>query len=508
MVKNIVRTRIAPSPSGKPHFGGIYNALYNKVFAKINNGVFVWRSEDTDRKRYVDTFEKEQNESLKWFGLEADEDPIKGGPYGPYRQSERLPIYQKYVKELIEKKHAYYCFCSEERLKAVKEQQIADKKQPMYDKHCLNLSASEVNERLNKGESYVVRMNVPKDQKVICKDVIRGNIIFSTNVIDDQVLLKSDGYPTYHLAVVVDDYLMKITHVIRGHGWLPSFPKQILLYQMYGWEPPVFAHFPDILNMEKKGKLSKRDSASSIDFYRIKGFLPEAILNFLSLLGWSHPSGKEVFSQDEFMKVFRLEDMSANLPKFDLVKLGWMNGEYLRNLSIDQFSIEIDKWLKYSTGNSNNTDLVIYEKFQLFYKSLDTLKHQLFLNINKERIRVFKDLINLNKFFFVEDIHLDKLLITKYKSSKDITDHLDWFKKELSNIQNNNWTLEELKKVEVKVKDRAGEIGWKILEVFYPIRVAITKSDVSPPLFESIYILGKDKSLEAINDAICVLSSK
>lgn len=500
-----IRTRIAPSPTGFPHLGSIYNALFNKIFAKINNGNFIWRSEDTDRTRYVTGAEEALDEALKWFNLEADEDPFKGGPYGPYRQSERLSIYRKYVMELVDKGHAYYCFCKPERLEEVRKQAEKEKRIPMYDRHCLKLTKEEIKQKLDNNESYVIRMKIPENEKIVCHDLIRGDITFDSNTIDDQVLLKSDGYPTYHLAVVIDDYLMKISHVIRGHGWLPSFPKQKLLIDMFGWPHPIYAHFPDVLNIDKKGKLSKRDASSNIEYYRTKGYLPESILNFLSLLGWSHPNEKEIFSIDEFMATFRLEDMSANLPKFDIAKLDWMNGEYIRSKSnIDLYKNIID-WLKFILNLKIQSEIKEnYRNFSDFLSSLDTDSLELFLNINKERIKKFEDLLLLNNFYFNDNFDNDQVTknITKYKSKEEVKKHLEWF---ISELKKSNWTQDDLKSLEAKVRDKALDMSWKNIEAFYPIRIAITGNEVSPPLFESIYILGKDKSLKHINSTINLL---
>jgi glutamyl-tRNA synthetase len=326
-----IRTRIAPSPTGFPHIGTVYQALFNFAYAKRFDGDFLVRIEDTDQGRFVEGAEEVIFNTFDWAGLTEDESPRKGGPHAPYRQSERLPIYQKYAKELIEKDGAYYCFCTKERLDAMRNKLQAEKKQLKYDKHCRTLTQSEIDEKLTSGISYVIRLKVPENKDIVVKDEIRGDVIFNSSEIDEQVLLKSDGFPTYHLGVVVDDHLMEITHMVRGEEWLPSAPKHILLYEYFGWEKPYFYHTPVLRNPDKS-KLSKRQGHTNVQWYKESGYLPEAILNYLALMGWSHPDEKEIFSIKEFISLFDLSDMKAVGPIFDLVKLTWMNGMYIREL--------------------------------------------------------------------------------------------------------------------------------------------------------------------------------
>ncbi len=332
---NQVRTRIAPSPTGFPHIGTIYSILFDYAYAKNHKGHFIIRIEDTDRQRFVETAEEKLYEAVDWFGLTEDESPRKGGPFEPYRQSERLAIYKKYAQDLIEQGHAYYCFCSKERLDQLRDQQQKAGKIPMYDNHCRNLSKEEVEKKRSDQASYVIRMKISHNTKIRVHDQIRGDIEFDSDMIDDQVLIKADGFPTYHLAAIVDDHLMNITDVVRGEEWLPSFPKHILLYQYFGWEPPHFYHTAALRNPDHS-KLSKRHGNTSIGWYQEEGFLPEAILNFLALLGWSHPEEKEIFSLEEFIRLFDLKDIKPAGPIFDLKKLEWINGEYLRMMAVDQ----------------------------------------------------------------------------------------------------------------------------------------------------------------------------
>lgn len=372
----MVRTRIAPSPTGFPHIGTIYQSLFDFAFARKNNGVFVTRIEDTDRTRFVTGAEEEIYKALDWFGLTENESPRQNGPYGPYRQSERLDLYKKFAQELIDSDKAYYCFCSKERLDEVRKKRQQEGKPVMYDRYCRNLQKDETIKRIENGETNVLRMKIPQDQTVTILDEIRGEIKFDSNTIDDQVLLKSDGFPTYHLAVVVDDHLMEITHVVRGEEWLTSTPKHFLLYDYFGWQKPLFFHTADLRNPDKS-KLSKRHGHTNVNWYKENGFLPEALLNFLALLGWSHPEEKELFSLEEFTSLFDLKDIKPVGPIFDLIKLEWMNGVYIRErLSseeikkrITDFYSDDDEVTQYIKDNQN-IDFVI----QLSRTRMKTLK--------------------------------------------------------------------------------------------------------------------------------------
>ncbi|HHE54163.1 MAG TPA: glutamate--tRNA ligase, partial [Caldithrix abyssi] len=339
-----VRVRFAPSPTGYVHVGSLRTALYNYLFARHNKGQFVLRIEDTDRNRYVPGAVENLLETLQWAGLDYDEGPEKGGPYGPYFQSERMEIYSQHVQILLEKDAAYPCFCSEERLSAMREEQAQKNLPIMYDGHCRNIPKEQALERM-KNETHVIRLKVPRNGTTIVEDLIRGTVSFENNVIDDQILLKSDGYPTYHLANVVDDHLMKISHVIRGEEWLPSTPKHILLYQAFGWELPQFAHLPLLLNPDRT-KLSKRQGDVAVEDYRAKGFLPQALVNFVALLGWNKGDDQEIFSLEELIEYFSLERVNKAGAVFDLKKLEWMNGHYIRNIDEQEYLKIGGEWLK------------------------------------------------------------------------------------------------------------------------------------------------------------------
>ncbi len=465
----MIRTRIAPSPTGEDiHIGNLYTAYINYIFAKQNGGKFIVRIEDTDRTRYVEGAEEKIHSSLKAYGIVNDEGVETGGDYGPYRQSERLEIYKKYSEELITKGKAYYCTCSKERLDEVRRGMQEKKQIPKYDKHCL-LRQEEVKKEIENGSDYVVRLNVPDNTEVVFQDAIRGEVKINTNNIDDQVLMKSDGFPTYHMAVVIDDHLMEISHVIRAEEWISSTPKHVLLYQSFGWELPVFAHLP-ILRNPDKSKLSKRKNPVWASWYLSEGFLPEAVLNYLSLMGWSHPEETEIFSQEEFMKVFTLERVQPVGPVFDIRKLTWMNGQYIMKLS--------DNELK--------------EKILSFYADKKLPEHIVSASVPlvKERMKTLKDYWILAAFLFEKpteyevDISDKKELLTEvYETLRVITD----------------WKADIIGQ---QMQDTATKQEVPFGKFFMMLRVAVSGKKVSPPLNESMELLGKDETLTRIASLI------
>lgn len=456
-----VRTRIAPSPTGFPHIGTIYQVLIDFAYAKKFGGKFILRLEDTDRARFVPDAENVIYASLDWFGLNPDESPKKGGPYEPYRQSERLPIYAKYAEELLEKGHAYYCFCTRERLEQMRKDQEANHLPPMYDQTCRKLSQDEVKEKLSQGITHVVRMNIPPHEKIIVKDIVCGDIVFDSDVIDHQVIMKSDGFPTYHFAVVIDDHLMEISHVFRGKEWISSTPKHVLLYQYFGWEMPVHGHLPLILNEDGKGKLSKRHGHASVNYYRELGYLPEAVLNYLSNIVWNHPEGKEIYSLEEFIALFDITNVTAQAPRFDLKKLDWVNGQYLRA----------------------KTDKELVTLVKAFDRNLADKDDELLVTIAplvKERMRVLKDFWTLSQFFFERPGDFEKPIDPKRK---------DVAKAALIGI---DWTHTEMEKSIREASEKANE---KARDVFMELRLAVTGKTVGPPLLESLEVLGKEETL-------------
>jgi glutamyl-tRNA synthetase len=324
-----VRTRYAPSPTGFLHVGGLRTALYNYLFARKHSGTYLLRIEDTDQSRKVEGAIENLIDIFDWLGVHFDEGPHVGGAFGPYVQSERLNFYRDYLQLLVAAGHAYPCFCTSDRLDQMRKEQNANGRVPMYDRRCRNLPKSEVERRIAAGEPHVWRMAVPDEQTVIVSDIIRGNVSFETSTIDDQVLLKSDGFPTYHLANVVDDHMMDISHVIRGEEWLPSTPKHVLLYEFLGWNLPIFAHLPLLLNADRS-KMSKRSGDVAVEEYRNKGFLPDSLINFVALLGWHPSDDREIFSLEDLVSEFELERVNKAGAVFDLTKLRWMNAEYIK----------------------------------------------------------------------------------------------------------------------------------------------------------------------------------
>ena len=339
----VVRTRVAPSPTGDPHVGTAYIALFNMCFARQHGGQFILRIEDTDQVRSSRESEQQIFDALRWLGIEWDEGPDVGGPHGPYRQSERSEIYQKYADELVEKGHAFHCFCSPERLDEVRAEQMANKQTPRYDGHCAHLDPAAAKARVAAGESHVIRMRVPGEGVCVVKDMLRGDVEIGWDRMDEQVLMKADGLPTYFLANVVDDHLMGITHVLRGEEWLSSAPKLIKLYEYFGWEQPELCYMPLLRNPDKS-KLSKRKNPTSITFYERMGYLPEAMLNYLGRMGWSMPDEREKFSLAEMIEHFDINRVSLGGPIFDIEKLSWLNGQWLRELPVEEFASRVQKW--------------------------------------------------------------------------------------------------------------------------------------------------------------------
>lgn len=465
---NMVRTRIAPSPTGSDvHVGSVATALMNFAWAKKNNGQFVIRIEDTDQTRLVKGGEEQMLKTLDRIGLKADESPIVGGPYAPYRQSERLEIYKKYAEELVAKGKAYYCICTPERLTKMRAEQQAKKQVPKYDRLCLNNQKEVIKQIKEQKVPHVIRLLIPEGQ-IKFQDAVRGEITIENKNLDDQVLLKSDGFPTYHLGVVVDDYLMKITHIIRGEEWLPSTPKHVLLYQAFGWDLPVFAHI-SLLRNPDKSKLSKRKNPVWTSYYLDQGIFPEALLNYLALMGWSHPEGKDIFSLDEYVKVFDIKDIQTSAPVFDPVKLEWMNGMYIRKYSVSSIK---DKVLEFYANKKVNLDKSLVEKS---------------IPLIHDRIKKLSDYLPLCEFLFKAP--------EKYEVSLDgKKEFFEKVKKALDKVS--DWKTVTIGEVLVNL---AKELNIKNSQFFADVRMAITGKKISPPLNESIEILGKEECLKRLN---------
>jgi len=470
-----VRTRVAPSPTGDPHVGTAYQALFNYCFARANGGVFLLRIEDTDQARSTTESETAILESLRWLGLDWDEGPDKGGAYGPYRQSERVELHREHAHRLLSDDNAYRCFCTPERLARMREEQRA-RGLAGYDRLCRSIPAAESAKRADAGEAHTIRMKIPTEGVCTFRDLLRGDVEREWALIDDQVLLKSDGFPTYHLANVVDDHLMAVSHVIRGEEWLNSVPKHVLLYEYFGWEAPVFCHLALLRNADaKKTKLSKRKNPTSIGYYRRVGFLPEAMRNFLGLMGWGMADGREKFTLDEMVEAFRLEDMTLGGPVFDTRKMRWLNGRYLRE---DRTPAELVTELKTWAFNDARLEAIA--------------------PLAQPRLETLSDWAYLTAFFFADEVPLDPTDLTlKGKEPADLA----------AILQMVIWELEKMRRVgrdEVQAMfERMGDrLDLKLRDLTRPFYVAVSGNTASTPLYDSIELLGSDLTRMRLRRAI------
>ncbi len=483
-----IRTRMAPSPTGEYHLGHIRTVLFNYALARQNGGQFIIRIEDTDRERFVEGATDRIMDTIKNYGLDWDEGPRVGGPYEPYFQSQRLDLYKKYALELIENKHAYYCFCTPERLAALRDEQ---RKQKMpttkYDRYCLKLSEEEVSKNLSENMRYVIRLKVPDNETITFHDEVIGDVSVNSNDLDDQVLLKSDGFPTYQLAVVIDDHLMKITHVMRGTDWIPSTPKHVLLYKYFGWEMPKHIHLPNLKDVGGSKKFSKRFGAREAAAFLREGYLPRAVINFLMFLGW-HPSGdKEIFTLAEFVKEFSLDRLQkTDMVAADPEKLDWYNAYYIRNTQTNPLWHEIKSWAK-------KYDVVLNGiSFQ------DDFNVKV-LELVKDRMQTLADYNLLTHFFFIPPV-IDQKVLCSYAGNKErATEILNKFHLLFSSVNESNWTAADLDKISHKMIETN---DYTPKEAFMTLRVAITGETSTPPIFDIIGILGKVDILDRIKSAV------
>lgn len=458
-----VRVRIAPSPTGDPHVGTAYTALFNYVFAKKNKGKFIVRIEDTDQSRAKSSSEAMILTSLKWLGLKWDEGPDVGGEFGPYKQSERLPIYKEYSQKLIDNGTAYHCFCTAERLDALRAQQKAEGLTTRYDGHCRDLPADEVKKRIAAGERNVTRLKVPKTGTVKFEDHLRGELEFDVDRVDDQVLMKTDGFPTYHLANVVDDYLMKISHVIRAEEWISSTPKHVLLYRAFGWEAPVFCHLPLLRNADKS-KISKRKNPVSLSYYKRAGILPTTLVNYLGMMGWSFGDDKEMFSLEEMIEVFDLKKISLGGPVFDLAKLTWLNQHYIQKLAPDQF--------------------VDYIRDEIFSRDYLLALRPLL----QDRMTRFEQFVDNFSFFFNGALNYQGLeVLPKGKDVESMKAMLSELVELLDELYEWNHTA-----IHDLMNAHREKIGWKPKDYFMSVRLITTGRKDSPPLAESLEQIGRE----------------
>jgi glutamyl-tRNA synthetase len=473
-----VRTRIAPSPTGDPHVGTAYIALFNLCFARQHGGQFILRIEDTDQVRSTRESEQQIYDALRWLGIEWDEGPDVGGPHGPYRQSERGEIYWKYARELVEKGHAFLCFATPEELDQMRAEQQARGETPRYDGRGLRLTPEEVQQRLDAGQPYVIRMKVPEEGVCVVPDLLRGEVEIPWDRMDMQVLMKADGLPTYFLANVVDDHLMGITHVLRGEEWLPSAPKLIKLYEYFGWEQPQLCYMPLLRNPDKS-KLSKRKNPTSVTFYQRMGYLPEAMLNYLGRMGWSMPDEREKFTLDEMVEHFDLQRVSLGGPIFDVEKLSWLNGQWLRELSPERFAAEVQQW---------------------------ALNPEYLLKIAplvQQRVETFSQIAPLAGFFFSGGLNLEPALFQHKKLSADQVRLV---------MQLLLWKLEALRqwdkeRITAVIQAVAEHQQLKLRDVMPLLFAAITGQASSVSVLDAMEILGPDLTRFRLRQAVELLGA-
>lgn len=514
-----VRVRYAPSPTGMQHIGGVRTALFNYLFARSKGGKFILRLEDTDRTRYDEKYVKNLYDTMAWLGIDWDEGGDKGGDFGPYVQSERFDLYKKYAQELVEKGEAYYCFCDAERLERIRKIQTENKMAPGYDRHCRLLTPEEVKANLEKGLPYVIRLKVPLEGETKFSDHLLGDIVWKNEDISpDPILLKSDGFPTYHLANIVDDHLMHVSHVMRAQEWIPSTPLHVQMYRSFGWQHPEFCHLPMVNGSDGK-KLSKRHGSTSLNEFRARGYLPMAIVNYVALLGCSYEDGRDMYTLEELAKNFKLEHLNKAPAVFDYKKLEWYNGQYIRMLSDE----ELYKWtLPFITGTGDATLEINPDNPQPKPKvgpeysgvalgddgepvcvdknmnmSSAQVKESLMklMPLIKERLHFLCDAAEMVHFLFTEPAVPAKTDIIPKKldeaKTKEVLEKAVDFVKQLPELDH--------EASEALAKKFAEELGIKLGDFMMPIRMAVTGSRVSPPLIGSILILGVEKSIERIN---------
>ena len=487
MATQMVRVRYAPSPTGGFHVGGARTALYNWLFARHMGGRFILRIEDTDRTRYRPDALADLLEGLRWLGLDWDEGPAVGGPYGPYTQSERLPLYQEYAERLVAKGAAYPCYCTPERLQAVREEQRRRGEAPGYDRACRELTRRQIAEYQARGVTPVIRLRVPLEGQTTTHDLIRGDITVDNRSLDDLILLKSDGFPTYHLANVVDDHLMEISHVMRGDEWIPSTPRHVLLYRAFGWDPPEFAHLPLILNPTGKGKLSKRkakgpggeDYLVMVHEFRQAGYLPEAMFNFLALVGWAYSEQEDLFSREQAIAAFDIGRISKSPAVFSYDKLNWMNGVYIRQLTVDDLAQRLVPVLARAGMRVSAGEAVQVAR------------------LVQERITTLNDAPGLVDFAFVDTLAYDPaLLIQKNMTRDDTLRALEAAREALRAVPSfSEQALEEA------LRPLANSLGLKAGQLFGTIRVAVTGRTVAPPLFGTLELVGRERVLARLTRA-------
>jgi len=472
-----VRVRFAPSPTGALHLGGGRTALFNWLFARHNKGKFILRIEDTDRERSTVDAVKAIFDGLEWLGLDWDEGPKEDGKFGPYYQTERLEIYNEHAEELLKDGKAYYCFCTPEELAKKRKEAQARKEAPRYDGKCRKLPSEEINKLKDQKVPYVVRFRIPAGGITEVVDMVRTKIEFENDVLDDFVIMKSDGFPTYNFAAVVDDHLMEISHVIRGDDHLSNTPRQVLLYQAFFWKPPQFAHIPMILGTDK-ARLSKRHGATSVIDYSAKGYLPEAMLNYLARLGWGYKD-QEIFSRQELVEKFDLSGVSKNPAIFDMDKLNWLNGQYIRSALPERIVDLCEPLLIEAYGNH---DIIYITKVV-----------KLFL----DRITVIPEIVPLTTYFFKDKLEFDRKVVEKYLKKEETPKILKELRKRLEKTE--PFTKPGIEKV---FKGLAEDKNVKLGIVIHPCRAMLTGRKESPGMYDVVEVLGKEKVLKRLSAQI------
>ena len=488
-----VRVRFAPSPTGYVHIGSLRTALYNYLYAKKNEGSYIIRIEDTDQTRLVDDAIVGMLKAMDWADVKHDEGPflredgsiVEVGPYGPYVQSDRLEIYKKHADELIEKEHAYYCFCSKDRLDEVREKQRAEGKTPKYDGHCRHLSETEIQEKIQAGVPHVVRLKLPENHIIKFVDAIKGEVTVNTNDLDDQVLMKTDGFPTYHMAVVVDDHYMKISHVVRGDEWLISTPKHVYTYEAFGWEAPQFVHLPVILSQSKK-KLSKREGDVAVEDFRKKGYLPEALVNYIALVGWSPEDGQEIMNMKDLIDKFSFERVSKSSGVFDVDKLNWVNNQYIRNYDLDALT-------KLSMTHFTSCGLVKPGEEEARFDWMKKI-----VSVLRERLNRLDEIGSYADLFVNDDILLEDAEAEEMISMEHVEEMLKVLKVKVQTLES-AITAQDVKNI---LKEIQKELNVKGKGLFMPVRVAITGQVHGPDIAEVIEIIGVQKTLARIDYTI------
>jgi glutamyl-tRNA synthetase len=493
--KGIPRLRFAPSPTGFLHIGAFRTALFSWLYARHTGGRFILRIEDTDTARTVAGAVDDFINGLGWLGMDVDEGPVIGGPYGPYYQVQRSSLYQQYASQLIATGHAYRCYCTPERLDAMRKAQEAQKLPPRYDRHCRSLSAEEHTANEAAGLPWIVRFAMPLDGETVVHDQLHGDMVFKNSDLDDMVILKSNGLAPYHLAHLVDDHLMGITHVLRGEEWIPSAPRHVQLHQALGWETPLYYHVPNVLGKDKK-KLSKRRNAPSWSEYQQQGFLPEAVFNFLALLGWSYDDKTELFSREKLIRVFTVDRIGISSGIYDPDKLLWMNGVYIRQLSLDELVRRTLPYMERPHTAGGLPDNI--------HRPLDIEYTTRVLRLEHERLKTLGEAAHVVSFFFEDDISYDTtLLIQKGMDAPRTCAALTRTRDLLANIPDWDHVI-----IELLMRKLVATLELKAGQLFGTVRTAISGRTATPPLFEMIEVLGRDVTMKRIEQAILRLSNQ